>query len=78
MFTGVRGVEKDVEEDEELDEDEEVGYLCRLLPGEEEASMEEWPACLAAIARVKAITGRCLPRLTVRFTVQQMKSIKHK
>ena len=74
MFIAVRGVEKDVEEDAELDEDEEEGYICRLLPGEEEAaSSEGWPACLEAIARVKAITGRCLPGLTVRFTVQQMK-----
>ena len=70
----MRGLEKDVEQDEELDEDKEEGYLCRRLPDEEEAaSSEGWPACLAAIARVNAITGRCLPGLTVRFTVQQMK-----
>ena len=76
LFIGVRGVEKDVEVDEELDEDEKEGYLKRLLPGEE-VSTEEWSADFAAIARVTTMTGRCLPGLTMRVTVQQMKNIKH-
>ena len=63
-----------MEEDDELDEDE--GYLYRLgnLSGEAATSAEDWPACLAAIARVKAMTGRCLPGLTVRITAKQIES----
>ena len=58
----------DVEEDDELDEDE--GYLYRLgnLSGEAATSAEDWQACLAAIALVKGMKGRCLPGLTVRVT----------
>ena len=58
----------DVEEDDELDEDEGYLYLLGVLSGEAMTLAKDWPACLAAIARVKVMTGLCLLGLTARFT----------